>query len=57
MSPSELERVGGSIGNAVQYPPEVGGDYMGMLQVFHQIHCIVSKRRIVFLDFNEDLMF
>ena len=28
--------------SAVRYPEEMGGGYMGSLEVFHQLHCVVS---------------
>jgi DNA-directed RNA polymerase subunit H (RpoH/RPB5) len=27
---------------AVKYPDEYGGKYMGGIEVFHQLHCLVS---------------
>ena len=29
--------------SAVKYPDSMGGGYMGSLEVFHQLHCIVSR--------------
>lgn len=37
-----LDRVGGSK-DSVKLPEESGGGYMAYLEIFHLLHCVVSK--------------
>jgi hypothetical protein len=42
LSESDLKTIGKNR-NAVKFPPELGGEYVGSLEVFHQLHCLVSQ--------------
>ena len=48
ISHETLLRTGASE-DSVKLPPERGGGYMAMLEVHHQIHCVVSRRFITAL--------
>ena len=37
--------------DSARLPPESGGGYMGSLEVFHQLHCVVSTTHINSLFF------
>ena len=41
ITPEQLKVIGGSP-IAAQFPPEVGGGYLGFMEVLHQLHCLVS---------------
>ena len=41
ISQETLDRIDHSP-ESVRLPPESGGGFMGSLEVFHQIHCVVS---------------
>ena len=41
ISHDTLKRIGAPE-NSARLPPESGGGYMGALEVFHQLHCVVS---------------
>lgn len=42
ISHDTLKRIGGSE-DSIKLPPESGGGYMGALEIFHQLHCVVSS--------------
>ena len=43
ISPDDLARIGGRP-TAAKFPPELGGGYLGFVEVLHQLHCVVCKR-------------
>ena len=43
IAPPHLQKIGGS-DIAAQFPPEAGGEYLGFMEVLHQLHCVVSLR-------------
>ena len=42
ISHDTLKRIGASE-DSIKLPPESGGGYMGMLEIVHQLHCVVSS--------------
>jgi hypothetical protein len=42
LSDSDLSAIG-KTRDAVRFPSELGGGYVGSLEVFHQLHCLVGK--------------
>lgn len=42
ISKEELLKIGASE-DSVKFEPERGGGYMGMLEVHHQLHCLVRN--------------
>ena len=45
ISREELVKIGGSEAS-VKLPPESGGGYMGWLEIYHQIHCLVRAQPV-----------
>lgn len=45
ISDEDLLKINSWPEQAVRLPPSHGGQYLGTLDVFHKIHCVVSKRR------------
>ena len=43
ISHDTLRKIGASE-DSIRLPPESGGGYMGALEVFHQIHCVVGTK-------------
>jgi len=41
ISPENLQEIGGKP-YAAKFPDEAGGDYIGFMEVLHQLHCVVS---------------
>ena len=42
ISTEQIDQIGKSLEMTVRYPEEQGGQYAGSLEVFHQLHCLVS---------------
>ena len=43
MTREDVVKMGKSPEDAVQLPGSLGGGYMGTVEVFHQLHCLVSE--------------
>ena len=44
LSFQELEKIDGTHrASAIQFPESKGGGYMGDLEVFHELHCVVCQ--------------
>ena len=52
ISREDLDRIGGDP-NSVQWPPELGGGYIGFLESLHQIHCVVRSASLLFVNLGE----
>ena len=50
VSASEVIKVGKSLESTIKYQEEKGGQYAANLEVFHQLHCLVSCPRGLLLN-------
>ncbi|KAI0846170.1 hypothetical protein F5Y00DRAFT_264889 [Daldinia vernicosa] len=50
VSPHEMEQLGSNLTNRIQVD---GGDYLGVMGVYHHLHCLNNLRRIVHWDYYE----
>lgn len=52
-SDEELERIG-KTSESVRFPEDNGGEYAGMLEVFHMLHCVDFLRRYTYYDYYRE---
>ncbi|KAI0113113.1 hypothetical protein F4814DRAFT_449560 [Daldinia grandis] len=50
VSPREMAQLGSNLTNRIQVD---GGDYLGVMGVYHHLHCLNNLRRIVHWDYYE----
>ncbi|KAI0386457.1 hypothetical protein F5Y04DRAFT_122839 [Hypomontagnella monticulosa] len=50
VSPDEMKQLGSNVTNRIQVD---GGDYLGVMGVYHHLHCLNNLRRLVHWDYYE----
>lgn len=53
----DVTRMGKSAQECAPLPEELGGGYMGTVEVFHQLHCLVHNNLFSFMAWSDNNIF